>query len=66
MTINQYYQYKRDIQRAKAMGVNTVSFSVAWSRIYPFGVQDSPASEEGMQFVCLFLSWLFHNERQMS
>jgi len=61
VTINHYYQYKRDIQRAKAMGVNTLSFSVAWPRIYPFGVRDSPVSEEGLQFYDDFIDELIKN-----
>ena len=55
MTVNEYYQYKRDIQRVKAMGVNAFSFSFAWSRILPFGVKGSPISEEGLKFVRLYL-----------
>jgi beta-glucosidase len=44
-------QYKQDIQRIKAMGVNTLSFSISWSRIFPFGLANSPVNEEGVSFV---------------
>ena len=53
ITVNEYYQYKQDIQRIKAMGVNTHSFSISWARILPFGIKGSPVSEEGLQFVRL-------------
>ena len=55
VTVNGYYQYKQDIQRVKAMGVNTFSFSIAWPRILAFGSKGSPVSEEGLQFVRFFL-----------
>ncbi|KAH8821859.1 glycoside hydrolase family 1 protein [Xylogone sp. PMI_703] len=34
---NQYYLYKQDIARIAAMGVPYYSFSISWSRIFPFG-----------------------------
>ncbi|PMD36361.1 glycoside hydrolase family 1 protein [Hyaloscypha variabilis F] len=34
---NQYYMYKQDIARIAALGVNTYSFSISWSRVFPFG-----------------------------
>ncbi|KAL9049952.1 MAG: hypothetical protein Q9162_006924 [Coniocarpon cinnabarinum] len=34
---NQYYLYKQDIARIAALGVPVYSFSVSWSRIFPFG-----------------------------
>jgi beta-glucosidase/6-phospho-beta-glucosidase/beta-galactosidase len=33
----QYYLYKQDIARIAAMGVKVYSFSISWSRIFPFG-----------------------------
>lgn len=32
---------------------NTFSFSIAWSRILPFGIKGNPVSEEGVKFVRL-------------
>ncbi|CRG87319.1 hypothetical protein PISL3812_04336 [Talaromyces islandicus] len=37
ITANQYYMYKQDIARIAALGVKTYSFSISWSRIFPFG-----------------------------
>ncbi|KAI9734854.1 MAG: hypothetical protein M1834_001933 [Cirrosporium novae-zelandiae] len=37
VAINEYYTYKREIQRIAAMGVDVYSFSISWSRIFPFG-----------------------------
>ncbi|KAH8685822.1 glycoside hydrolase superfamily [Tricladium varicosporioides] len=34
---NQYYLYKQDIARIAALGVKTYSFSISWSRIFPYG-----------------------------
>lgn len=43
---NQYYYYKQDIARIAAMGVQAYSFSIAWSRIFPFG--RGQVNEEGL------------------
>nr|XP_019003140.1 uncharacterized protein I203_04177 [Kwoniella mangroviensis CBS 8507]OCF66601.1 hypothetical protein I203_04177 [Kwoniella mangroviensis CBS 8507] len=45
-----YYLYKQDIARLSALGGNVYSFSLFWTRIYPFGSKDSPINEEGVQF----------------
>lgn len=34
---NNYYLYKQDIARIAAMGINTYSFSISWTRLFPFG-----------------------------
>ncbi|KAF2230995.1 glycoside hydrolase family 1 protein [Viridothelium virens] len=34
---NQYYLYKQDIARIAALGVPYYSFSISWSRVFPFG-----------------------------
>ncbi|KAF2757195.1 glycoside hydrolase [Pseudovirgaria hyperparasitica] len=34
---NQYYLYKQDIARIAAAGTKAYSFSISWSRIFPFG-----------------------------
>ncbi|KAK7687319.1 hypothetical protein QCA50_009825 [Cerrena zonata] len=61
VTVNEYYQYKQDIQRVKAMGVNTFSFSIAWPRILPFGSKGSPVSEKGLKFYDDFIDELVKN-----
>ncbi|KAK7687332.1 hypothetical protein QCA50_009838 [Cerrena zonata] len=61
VTVNEYYLYKRDIRRVKAMGVNTLSFSFAWPRILPFGSKGSPVSEEGLQFYGGFIGGLLRD-----
>ncbi|KAJ4478624.1 glycoside hydrolase superfamily [Lentinula edodes] len=43
-----YYLYKEDIARISALGINTHSFSISWSRIYPFGTADSPINQQGL------------------
>ncbi|PYH46479.1 glycoside hydrolase [Aspergillus saccharolyticus JOP 1030-1] len=43
-----YYLYKQDIARLAALGVPYYSFSIAWSRIVPFGVAGSPVNSEGL------------------
>ncbi|WVW84118.1 hypothetical protein I302_106147 [Kwoniella bestiolae CBS 10118] len=45
-----YYLYKQDIARLSALGGNVYSFSLFWTRIYPFGSADSPINEEGVEF----------------
>ncbi|KAF2641972.1 glycoside hydrolase [Massarina eburnea CBS 473.64] len=34
---NNYYLYKEDVARIAALGIKTYSFSLSWSRIFPFG-----------------------------
>lgn len=43
---NNYYLYKQDIARVAAMGINSYSFSISWSRIYPFGA--GPINQAGI------------------
>ncbi|KAK7179022.1 beta-glucosidase [Paraphaeosphaeria sporulosa] len=43
---NNYYQYKEDIARIAALGLNTYSFSLSWSRILPFG--SGPINEQAL------------------
>ncbi|OJJ30422.1 hypothetical protein ASPWEDRAFT_121098 [Aspergillus wentii DTO 134E9] len=47
VAINEYYTYKREIQRIAAMGVKAYSFSISWSRIFPFG--NGPINEAGLK-----------------
>jgi beta-glucosidase/6-phospho-beta-glucosidase/beta-galactosidase len=37
ITDNQYYLYKQDIARIAALGTKVYSFSISWSRIFPYG-----------------------------
>jgi WD repeat-containing protein 26 len=37
VTDNHYFLYKQDIARMKALGIKAYSFTLAWSRIFPFG-----------------------------
>lgn len=37
---NSYYLYKRDIEMLKELGVDSYRFSIAWTRILPFGTPD--------------------------
>lgn len=46
VTNENYYLYKQDIERIAAMGVRYYSFSVAWTRILPFGT--GPVNQEGI------------------
>ncbi|KAJ0115415.1 hypothetical protein J7T55_012694 [Diaporthe amygdali] len=46
ITDNHYFLYKQDIARLAAMGINTYSFSISWSRIYPFGA--GPINQAGI------------------
>lgn len=44
-----YWLYKQDIARLAAIGVPNYSFSIAWTRIVPFGKAESPVNEEGLK-----------------
>ncbi|KAF9876800.1 hypothetical protein CkaCkLH20_05646 [Colletotrichum karsti] len=43
-----YYLYQQDIARLAAVGVQSYSFSISWSRIVPFGLAGSPINKEGI------------------
>ncbi|KAF4878868.1 Beta-glucosidase 1A [Colletotrichum siamense] len=43
-----YYLYKQDIARLAAVGVQSYSFSISWSRIVPFGKAGSPINKEAI------------------
>ncbi|KAF6793421.1 beta-glucosidase [Colletotrichum sojae] len=43
-----YFLYKQDIARLAAVGVQSYSFSISWTRIIPFGVAGSPVNQEGI------------------
>lgn len=43
-----YFLYKQDIARLAAIGIPYYSFSIAWSRVVPFGVAGSPVNTEAL------------------
>ena len=43
-----YFLYKQDIARLAALGVPNYSFSIAWSRVVPFGLSGSPVNSEAL------------------
>lgn len=47
--IDFYHHYKEDIALFAEMGFKTFRMSIAWSRIYPNGDEDTP-NEEGLKF----------------
>lgn len=47
--IDFYHRYKEDIALFKEMGLKCLRTSIAWTRIYPNGDEDTP-NEEGLQF----------------
>lgn len=49
MGIDFYHRYKEDMRLLAGMGFKVFRFSVAWSRIYPKGVEDTP-NEAGLDF----------------
>ena len=44
---NNYYLYKQDNARLKSLGVQSYSFSIGWTRIFPFG--RGPVNAQGVQ-----------------
>ena len=47
--IDMYHTYKEDIKLFSEMGFKVYRLSIAWSRIFPNGDEDTP-NEEGLQF----------------
>lgn len=47
--IDFYHTYKEDIRLFKEMGMKCFRMSIAWTRIYPTGVEEEP-NEKGLQF----------------
>ena len=43
-----YYLYKQDIARLAAIGIPYYSFSIAWTRVVPFGIVGSPINQAGL------------------
>ena len=44
-----YHHYKEDIELMAEMGYKVYRFSIAWTRIFPTGMEESP-NEEGLRF----------------
>lgn len=47
--IDMYHRYKEDIEMFAEMGFKVYRFSIAWSRIFPKGDEETP-NEEGLRF----------------
>ncbi len=47
--INMYHHYKEDIKLFAEMGFKCYRLSIAWTRIFPTGVEETP-NEEGLKF----------------
>ena len=47
--IDYYHHFKEDIALMAGMGIRCYRFSIAWSRIYPTGMEEEP-NEKGLQF----------------
>ncbi|MFV0362556.1 MAG: 6-phospho-beta-glucosidase [Suipraeoptans sp.] len=47
--IDMYHHYKEDIALFAEMGFKCYRFSIAWSRIFPTGMEEEP-NEEGLKF----------------
>jgi len=49
VAVDFYHHYKEDIALMAEMGMNCYRMSIAWTRIYPTGVEDEP-NEAGLAF----------------
>lgn len=49
-----YYLYKQDIARLAAVGVQSYSFSISWTRILPFAHPGSPINKQGISGLLSF------------
>jgi beta-glucosidase len=45
---NSYYYYKVDNARLQNLGIPTYSFSISWSRVFPFG--SGPVNQKGIEY----------------
>lgn len=59
VTCDHYHRYKEDVQLFKKLGVNTYSFTVAWSRVLPTG--KLPVNQKGIQFYVNLVKELHKN-----
>ena len=47
--IDFYHRYREDIKLLAGMGFKVFRFSIAWSRIYPTGIEETP-NEKGLAY----------------
>ena len=47
--IDFYHNYKEDIKLLAELGINCFRTSIAWTRIFPTGIEDIP-NEKGLEF----------------
>lgn len=47
--IDFYHTYESDVKLLAEMGINVFRLSIAWTRIFPTGVEDEP-NEQGLQY----------------
>ncbi len=47
--IDFYHTYKEDLKLLKELGINSLRISIAWTRIFPTGLEEEP-NEKGLQF----------------
>lgn len=47
--IDFYHHFKEDIELFEKLGINSLRLSIAWTRIYPTGLEETP-NEEGLRF----------------
>lgn len=48
--MSQCWMLSADLARIAALGANVYSFSLFWTRIFPFGKADSPVNQAGIDF----------------
>lgn len=58
--IDFYHTYKEDLQYLKEMGFKTVRTSIAWTRIFPNGIEETP-NEKGLLFYDHLFDEMIHN-----
>lgn len=61
--IDMYHHWKEDIAYMAQMGFKCYRFSIAWSRIFPTGEEDTP-NEEGLRFYEEMIDELLRNHIQ--
>lgn len=49
VTNEHFYLYKQDIERLASMGLKHYSFSIPWSRIFPFALPNTPVNTAAIQ-----------------